>query len=135
MDKIVIKETDKFSLYCYPKERIIHHVIHQFIFGEAFQELMTKGADAFEKYNCKKWLSNDRSSSVLKPEDVEWGQNYWEPRVLKAGWKYWAIIVPKSAIGQLTMKPIIDRYAKLGVTVQVFDNEQAGLDWLNSQPN
>ncbi len=134
MEKLIIEENDRYSLYCYPKHGIIHHVIHQFIYGDAFQNLLTKGAEAFENYKCDKWLSNDRSNTVLRKEDVEWGQKYWEPRVLKAGWKYWAIIIPQSAVGKLSMKSIIDRYASLGVNVEIFDDEQAGLNWLINQP-
>ena len=31
-----------------------------------FRKLMTAGADAFLKHRCTKWLSDDRSSLVLK---------------------------------------------------------------------
>ncbi len=133
MEKIQIANTDKYEIYCYPKERIIHHIVKKFVYGDDFKNLMNQGADAFIKYRCNKWLSDDRSSSVLKKEDIQWGQENWEPRVLKNGWKYWAIVMPDTAVGKMTMKPIIERYASLGLKVEIVASAEAGLEWLKKQ--
>ncbi len=133
MEKIKIAETDKYEIYCYPKDKIIHHIIKKFVYGEDFQNLMTKGADAFIEYKCNKWLSDDRSSAALRKEDIIWGQENWEPRVLQNGWKYWAIVMPDSAAGKLTMKPIIERYASLGVKLEIVESPEEGLEWLRNQ--
>ncbi|MDI6401718.1 hypothetical protein QLX67_06920 [Balneolaceae bacterium ANBcel3] len=133
MSKIRVFANDRFEIYCYPNEKIIHHIIKKFVHGEDFKQLMTKGADAFIKFSCTKWLSDDRSSSVLKKEDVEWGQKNWEPRILQKGWKYWAIVMPDSTIGKMTMNPVIKRYASLGVKVEIVRSADQGVQWLKSQ--
>lgn len=133
MGKIKIAETDKYEIYCYPEDKIVHHVIKKFVCGEDFRNLMTKAADAFIEYKCNKWLSDDRSSTVLKQEDVTWGQKNWEPRVLQNGWKFWAIVMPDSAVGKMTMKPIIDRYASLGVKLEIVGSPEEGIEWLRKQ--
>jgi hypothetical protein len=33
----------------------------------------------------------------------EWADTVWLPRVLRAGFKFWAIVLPKAAIGKLNM--------------------------------
>lgn len=131
MRKEVIIENDDVSLYCYPEIGVVHHVLHKFCYGDTFRNLMTKGADTFIKYKCTKWLSNDKSNSALRQEDIEWGQKNWEGRIIK-NWKYWALIVPNKVVGQMSMKPIIQRYAGMGVQVQLFENEKDALDWLAS---
>ncbi len=85
------------TLIVHPGKKIVHHKYNKFIFGDAFREVMTKGADAFIKYECTKWLSDDRENSALKKEDIQWSQKYWEKRILDAGWKHWALIMPKKS--------------------------------------
>jgi hypothetical protein len=131
MEKVLDNEFA--TLYVYPEKKVVHHVIKKFIFGDAFRTLMTRGADVFEEYNCSKWLSDDRKNSALKQEDVEWGQINWENRILAKGWKYWALVMPEKAIGQMNMRRLVDRYAGMGVTVSVFSDPDKAMAWLNSR--
>lgn len=131
MNKLTLIENDDVSLYCYPEIGVVHHVMHKFCYGETFRNLLTKGADAFIQYKCSKWLSNDKSNSVLRQEDIEWGQKNWEDRIIN-NWKYWAVIVPNKVVGQMSMKPIIQRYAEKGIEVRLFEDEKEALEWLAS---
>jgi hypothetical protein len=129
----IILDNQYATLQVYPDIKIICHKVHKFIYGEAFRELMTKGADAFEKYKCIKWLSDDRGNSALRQEDIDWGNQNWEPRIMKAGWKYWALILPEKVVGQMNMKKLIDRYSQLGVNVKVFSDPEEAMKWLEQQ--
>jgi len=134
MKKLTIIDNEDVSLYCYPKKGIIHHVTHNFIYGETYRNLMTKGADIFIEKNCNKWLSNVKSSSVVKKEDIQWEKENWEKRVLSAGWKYWAIVESKNRTGRLSIQQIIEHYKNQGVQVRKdFQNDIAGLYWLSKQ--
>ena len=117
----------------HPDKKILQHKFHKFIFGDAFREVLTKGVDAFEENHCTKWLSDDRNNSALKQEDLTWTQTIWEPRVLKAGWKYWALVMPDKTVGKMSMKGLVDHYAKVGVTVEIFDSPEKGMAWLESK--
>ncbi len=121
------------TLIVYPGKKIVHHKYKKFIFGDAFREVMTTGADAFIKYECIKWLSDDRENAALRQEDIKWGQKNWEKRILDVGWKYWALVMPKKTVGQITMKEIIDRNKELGVTVEIFNNPTQAMEWLEKQ--
>jgi len=120
-------------LKVYPEKKIVHHEIKQFIYGEHFYELMTRGADAFIEHECTKWLSDDRKNEALRQEDIEWGQKNWEGRILEKGWKHWALVMPTKVIGQINMRGIVDRYKGMGVTVQIFDDPDKAMEWLDSQ--
>ncbi|MBN1895115.1 hypothetical protein JW906_11495 [bacterium] len=126
-------QNDFCTVVVYPEKKIVHHTIHKFIFGENFRNMMTKAADAYEKYDCRKWLSDDRENMALAEEDIKWGQENWENRILKTGWDYWALVMPKKALGQLNMKPIRDRYKGMGVTVETFSDADEAMKWLESQ--
>lgn len=129
----IIVDTPQVTLRVYPEKKIIHHEIHQFIFGETFQNLMMQGADAFEKHRCTKWLSDDRGNSAIRPEDVEWAQATWEPRIMRAGWKHWALVLPKKVVGQMSMRKIVERYGQQGVKVEIFSDPQQAMAWLERQ--
>ena len=133
MPKETIIENEYASLWYYPEQKIVHHKFHKFIFGEKFQEIMMKGADIFEEKGCVKWLSDDRNNSALPQEDLAWGEANWKPRVLNAGWKYWALVMPDKSAGKLAMRPLVEQYLKEGVTVEIFDDSDEAFKWLESK--
>lgn len=130
MKKITIIDDEKYSLYCYPEEKIIHHVILQPICGEEFRNLMSRGAEAFIKYECRKWLSDDRGNSKLCLQDLIWGLKNWEYKILNAGWRYWGLILPEKQRGMQTMQKIVQHFNVLKVEVKTFEKPDAALAWL-----
>lgn len=131
MDTVV--DNEFVSVWVYPEKGIIRHKFHKFIFGDKFRDGLMDAADAFEKYHCVKWLSDDRNNSAILPEDTEWAQNHWEPRIMKAGWKYWALILPEKVVGQMNMNRLVKRYSDLGVNVKVFSEPTEAMHWLERQ--
>jgi hypothetical protein len=129
---ITIIDDEKRSLFYHSDSKVVHHKIKRGLFGVDFRDLLTRGAELMEENGAKKWLSDDRDNSIVAPEDSQWGGEVWAPRVIRAGFKYWAIVVPISAVGSLQMRRLADEYRYRGVTVQAFDNLAAALAWLES---
>jgi hypothetical protein len=121
------------TLKFYPEKKIVHHEFHKFMYGDTFRNFMTKAADVYVQNRCSKWLSDDRGNSALKQEDLEWAQTIWEPRIMKSGWKSWAIVLPEKVVGQMSMKKLIERYKQMGVTVSIFSDPQTAMAWLEKQ--
>ncbi len=133
-DKEVIINNKFVTLWYYSSAKIVHHEFHKFVTGgEIVREVFNAGAELFEKYGAEKWLSDDRENRVLTKEDTEWTQNVWRPRVLKAGWKYWAIILPENYVGKMVMNNILASYTRLGVTTRIFADPDEALNWLKAQ--
>jgi hypothetical protein len=132
MTKNTIVDTEYATLWYYPENKIVHHKFHKYIYGEEFRQILEKGLEIFKQHHAQKWLSDDRNNSALTPEDSEWGINNWSPRVVGAGWKYWAIVMPDKVVGQMNMQRFIEIYAKQGVTVQIFDDPDEALTWLGN---
>lgn len=121
-------------LLCYhPRQKIVHHEFHRFVHGAQFREVLEKGLDVFRTRGACKWLSDDRGNGPIKPADGEWALNDWSPRVVAAGWKYWAVILPEKVLGQMNMRRWIETYAKLGVTARVFADADEAMRWLENQ--
>ncbi len=125
--------TEAMSLWYHPTSNFLHHKIKQRLPKGAFEELLSTGADYLEKKRASKWLSDDSNVVAISQEDSEYGDKVWAPRVIKAGFKYWAVVLPKSAVGSLQVKRFINEYRDKGVTVEAFDSIDSATAWLDSK--
>ena len=131
--RITILENEYVSLWYYPDTKIIHHQFHKFVHGEKLREPFNAGTDALKKYGARKWLSDDRKNIAAPKEDREWSNTVWFPRTKAAGWKYWAIVQPESAIGQLSIERVIREFAEQGVVAKIFSDPDEAMAWLERQ--
>lgn len=129
----IIHDNEFISVYYYPDKKIIHHEFHKRASGEPLQKAFTAGAELMERTRCQKWLSDDRKNSLYAEEDRNWSAKNFRPRIIGAGMKFWAILLPEKAIGQLNMKAVVADYAEKGVTIQIFDDDEEAMTWLESQ--
>jgi hypothetical protein len=127
---LTVIENDFVTMRYHEDSGILEHQFHKHMWGETFRDALNKGVEALQKYGGSKWLSDDRANAALPQEDTDWGLNEWFPRAQKAGWKYWAIVLPEHVIGQMNMKRIISTYAAKGVVTRIFDNPAAAMAWL-----
>jgi hypothetical protein len=132
MPKITVIDNEAMSLWFHTDSKIVHHKMKRLLAIEEFKTLLSTGADYLEMYEATKWLSDDKNDTAISPEANEWGDKVWAPRVIKAGFKYWAVVMPNSAAGKLQMKRFIDEYRRRGVTVDMFDTPEDALAWLAS---
>jgi len=130
MARIGLLSKEYVTLWYHPDLKIVHHKIHGFAPSVHFRELLTRGAECLEQNGCRKWLSDDRDSAPIRPEDNEWGDTVWAPRVIAAGFAYWAIVVPDKAVARLQMQRFCNEYRERGVTAELFDTDERALAWL-----
>ena len=132
MSKIVVFTNEYVTVECLPDKKMIYHIIHQPIGDqvEMFKQAMNAGTDALKLHGATKWLSDDRKNGPLAHELVEWGFADWNPRTIKAGWKYWANIVPEEVVSAGTLIPVIENLYQLGLRMQIFTSEALALAWL-----
>jgi len=128
-----ILETPFAKIIYHPVEKIVHHQFLQRIVGEELRRALSVGLDVLKKYKAEKWLSDDRLNSVLSEEDEKWAQTVWFPAAEKAGWKYWAIVPPQKAAGQMQMKRQASTVKMGGVTVSMCNDDQEAFKWLVAQ--
>jgi hypothetical protein len=130
---IVIIDTEAVSLRYHARYKIVHHEIRRFVHGQEFREILEKGLEVFVQHVANKWLSDDRGNGPLKPADADWALHEWAPRVMRAGWKFWAVVMPEKVLGQMNMKRWIETYAAQGVTVKAFSDPGEAMAWLVCQ--
>ena len=127
---MLVLENDSVTMQYHEDTGILEHRFHQHVWGATFRQALDKGLEVLQQHGGTKWLSDDRANAALPQDDTEWALNDWFPRVQKAGWKYWAIVLPEHVIGQMNMKRFIGTYSSKGVVTRVFDNPAAALAWL-----
>jgi hypothetical protein len=133
MSQITLFDSPNVTLWFHEDKKIVHHQIKKFVFGEEFHKFLLAGTEAMMKYKAKKWLSDDRNNTVVRKEDIEWGQTNWFPQTVRAGWKYWAIVQPKAVIAQSNMDNLVAVYAQAGIVAQFFSDPDEAMHWLDSQ--
>jgi hypothetical protein len=133
-ERMTLLDNEYATLWYYPDKKIVHHQFKKYAFDESFREILMTGAEAFEKHGGQKWLSDDRKYGAVHPDDKEWGDANWVPRVVKAGWKYWAMVLPETVVGQMNLKRVTKEYSdNLGVEVNIFTNPDDAMNWLDSK--
>ena len=130
--KIEILDNDYATVYCLPDDRIVYHRFKQFAEGDNFRNVITRAADAFEKYQCTMYLSDDTKIGVYNSEDTNWGEIHFTPRLVKAGWTHWVIMSPERVAGKIRLKTVIEHFKSFGVQVDVYDDVDKGYEFLTS---
>jgi hypothetical protein len=120
-------------LWYYPELGIVHHQMVRTPPSEEFRELLTSGAELLERHHARKWLSDDRGNIVLRDYDEEWSQREWLPRVVTAGFKYWAIVLPEAAIGKLNMRRLASDHARRGIESRFEATPEEAFRWLRAK--
>ena len=131
--KLTVLDNEFVSIWCYPTERILHHEFYKYVFGDTLRAFLLTGVEAFEAHGCTKWLSDDRKFGAILPEDKEWGDKVWRPRILAAEWKYWAMVLPSTVTGKMNIQKMVDEYRALGVSAQFFSTPEEAMTWLLEQ--
>lgn len=137
MEREILFSTPFITVEYQPEKQLIYHTIHKPIGGEAqmLKDALNAGAAGLEKYGVCKWLSDDRKNDPLPEGLVEWGATDWNPRVIGAGWKYWANVVPTEIAAAGALMPVINNLHKEGLRMRVFTTVEDAYKWLDEQPN
>ena len=134
MPETIILDNEFATVWCHPEKKLVRHQFHQFTHGENFNNVLIKGAEMFEEHGCTKWLSDDRKLKIAHPDNLDWGEKQWTPRIIKAGWKHWAMLMPSQTTGQMSMQRVIAFFAERGIVAKTFTDFEEALTWIESQP-
>lgn len=129
-EPITIIENEYATLVYHPDTKIVHHTFHKPIGGDAFRNVLDTGAKTLKENKASKWLSDDRANSVTSSEDANWSKDDWFPRAVRAGWKYWALVVPQDLMARMNMKQFVDSYLDQGLRIMVFSKPEKAMEWL-----
>ncbi len=131
MHRISLVDNDLISVWIYPERKMIHHCMKTYCFGPEFRIALTRGVEAMEEHRATKWLSDNRATGALPPDDVAWGTQVWFPRAKAAGWRHWSVVQPVKLIGQVNMERFIKTYGEQGIDARMFSDPDEAFAWLD----
>jgi hypothetical protein len=133
MAKEICLDNEFITIWYHADKGMVHHEWHKFLQGAKLREAFLTGTELLKKHKGTKWLSDDRNYPVLTADDSKWAEAIWFPKTVSAGWKYWAIVMPHSPIGQINIGQFVKMYAALGITAQIFSELDEAMKWLEAQ--
>lgn len=114
----------------HPETKIIHHISHGAVPSSELREALNAGTNLLKRYAACKWLSDDRQNPGISPADVQYQIVDWVPRTVRAGWKYWAVLVPETLEGKADLMSVIHAGYDLGVHTKIFADLPEAYEWL-----
>jgi hypothetical protein len=126
----IIFDSEYITVVYHPETKIVHHTIHKTVPFPILTAATDAGTEALAHYGASKWLSDDRKNTALSQESLEYALSDWGARTVKAGWKYWALVVPTAFSGRLDMTRLVEHCYNLGVRVMVFTDPEEAYNWL-----
>jgi hypothetical protein len=122
---------DKFgSLVYHSDKKIVHHCFHHELDSVHFRNILNTGIELLKQHKAVKWLSDNREIGPHSEEDGTWTNNDWLPRVIAAGWKYWALVVPNDVKARMNMSEFVNSFYEMGVRIMVFTDVEQAMEWL-----
>ena len=127
-----ILENEFISILYYPEQKIIAHTVHQPISNMQLMEAMKVASNFLVENNVSKWLSDDRKNGPIENDIAEADMDYKEynQRMIDAGWRYWANVIPTSLEAAYTLTPVMEEMHDMGLQMNVFTSYDEAFDWL-----
>jgi hypothetical protein len=132
MCTVTVLDTDGATLWFHPDSVVVHHRFKKPVGGCEIRELFEAGLEQLRTRRACKWLSDDRANYQLSADDGRWMREDWAPRAAAAGWKYWAMVLPKDVVATQDMQKYLAHGRSLGIDVQIFCDPILALAWLGS---
>lgn len=131
MSTATVLSNQYYDLLFHQDTKIVHHIYKPAMSSDQLIELLSAGTDLMEEYGATKWVSDNRLLVNTFSDDVaQWVNDVWLPRTVKAGWKYWAMVVPNSVIGRADHVKYVESFHDTGIWVTVHTDVEPAMKWI-----
>jgi hypothetical protein len=104
-----------------------------FLTTPQFIEIAEQAHTLRQQNNSIKQLNDIEDMQVLTKEIQKYLQEVWFPKAIETGLKYFAFVIPKNALGAMSMKGANKEADKTGIDIKYFDNLPEAKKWLMSK--
>jgi hypothetical protein len=105
----------------------------EFAEGEAFREYMNAIVDAAEANGTSRVLSDTTDQPTLNEDDKVWAATEWSSEAERRGVEHVGMVVPESALAQMSVESILEQTPDDGIDRDVFDSVDEAREWLEGQ--
>jgi hypothetical protein len=86
---------------------------------------------ALTQHRGTRALGDCRNMKVIKQSDQEWVNRDWMPRILAAGLRRMALVIPKSGLAMMNVQEIMSRVPGTKLDVGYFATIEEARDWIS----
>jgi hypothetical protein len=101
---------------------------------EEFAAALDSGVATLIAHHSALWLADCRGMKAIQQSDQDWINEHWFPRVLAAGLKRMALVIPKSTLAAMNLKDIMGRVPNTNLDVSYFGTVAEARTWLTTTP-
>jgi hypothetical protein len=104
-----------------------------FIDGQDFRDAALSVVKLMEERRAHKLLTDSRVMKAVTQEDQRWVDTEWQGKVRAAGLTHNAVVVPKSAVGKMSMAAVIKKIPAGSIEFAYFSSIEEAKSWLRSK--
>lgn len=98
------------------------------------KELLEAGLNMLTQHRGTRWLADCRDMKAVKQSDQDWIDRSWFPRILAAGLRRMAIVMPKSGLARMNVEDILSRVPGTKLDTECFAAVESATEWLTRPP-
>jgi hypothetical protein len=102
---------------------------------EEFAAALDSGVATLIAHRSSLWLADCRGMKTIQQSDQDWLDKHWFPRVLAAGLKRMALVIPKSTLAAMNLKDVMGRIPNTHLDVAYFGSVADARTWLTTPRN
>ncbi len=95
-----------------------------------FSGLLDAEVKALAEHACPRLLADCRRQRILNPADQERANREWVPKVLEAGLRRFAIVLPESEIAAGHLRERLDKVPQTAMQIAYFASVEEAREWL-----
>jgi hypothetical protein len=109
-----------------------------FAYGEALQIILLKILEVIEEKKCSLFFTDARAMRILNQDDQDWIAKVWLPKVMQAGLKWEAVVMPgsqfaRSSVDQTVSKARNAKPQDIPFNIEYFETIEEAKDWLKDK--
>jgi hypothetical protein len=97
-----------------------------------FAAALEAGLGALIEHRGSRWLADCREMKAIQQSDQEWLDRSWFPRMIAAGLRRMAVVIPKSGLALSNLKDIISKVPADKIDVQYFATVEQAQGWIST---
>ncbi|AUX46693.1 hypothetical protein SOCE26_082010 [Sorangium cellulosum] len=99
-----------------------------------FRAGLEAGLELARQKRARRWLADTLRGPPSTQADQKWTSEIWFPRVIVAGVRWMALVVPQSAITRMSLKGIMSKVTTESLTQAYFEDAASARAWLAATP-
>lgn len=96
-----------------------------------FAAALEAGLGALVDHRGSRWLADCRDMKAIQQSDQEWLDRSWFPRIIAAGLRRMAVVIPKSGLAMTNLEDIIRKVPADKIAVAFFATVAEAEGWLS----